>query len=78
MFVQLKVICYFVGRYENETSRDPSKEEEKPPFNDTMIFVEDYLRNVVAHSWAFTDGQQNLLTFQVSLMRWALMVSNTS
>ena len=58
----------FVCRYENETSKDPIKEAAKPPFNDTIIFVEDYLRNVVAHSWAFTDRQQNLLTFQVKFL----------
>ena len=52
--------------YESNKAKDPVKESVKPRFADTILFVEDYLCNVVSHSWSFIDREQNKLTFEVS------------
>ena len=53
--------------YESNKAKDPVKESVKPTFANTIMFVEDYLCNVVSHSWSFADKEQNKLTFEVSV-----------
>ncbi|XP_061187354.1 inositol 1,4,5-trisphosphate receptor type 1-like isoform X3 [Saccostrea echinata] len=51
--------------YESNIGKDPEKERVKPKFASTILFVEDYLLNVVSHDGAFADKKQNKLTYEV-------------
>ncbi|XP_077868989.1 inositol 1,4,5-trisphosphate receptor-like [Saccoglossus kowalevskii] len=56
-----------VACYDSNTQTGPNqaKDEVKPKFHQTIMFVEDYLCNVVGSSWSFADKEQNKLTFEV-------------
>jgi len=52
--------------YDSHQSKDPVKEVVRGKFSNTILFVEDYLCNVVRRAWSFTDKEQPKLTYQVS------------
>ena len=70
-------VCAYLS-YETNKTKDPIKESVKPKFAQTICFVEDYLCNVVSHSWSFGDKEQNKLTFEVSITLLAFGVCNSN
>ena len=52
--------------YDNKLPEHENKEAVHQKFSSTMIFVEDYLCNLVHKAWSLQCKDQNKLTFEVS------------
>ncbi|KAK3103047.1 hypothetical protein FSP39_016030 [Pinctada imbricata] len=51
--------------YESNIGKDPEKEKVKTRFSLTIMFVEDYLWNIVKQGISFVEKKQNKLTYEV-------------
>ena len=58
--------------YDNNKLPDENREAANQKFATTMIFVEEYLCNLVHKAWSLHDRDQNKLTFEV------FSISNTN
>ncbi|CAG0923862.1 unnamed protein product, partial [Notodromas monacha] len=54
-----------IPEYDTNKPADENKDHVQQHFASVIMFVEDYLCNVVSKMWGFSDAEQNKLTFEV-------------